>query len=117
MKLDFQMTCGACPEQYDIYCNDELVAYARLRWGNFRVEVPDSNGETVYLKSFPNGAKGCFSSAEERNKHLIHAENNIRAFYSRKTPEERATLIASANNERQEKERHQGLQLRALFGE
>lgn len=32
-------TCGACPEQYDVYLNGKIVGYFRLRHGSFTVEV------------------------------------------------------------------------------
>ena len=31
-------TCGACPEQYDVYEGDEEVGYMRLRHGHFHAE-------------------------------------------------------------------------------
>lgn len=43
-------TCGACPEQYDVF-NEETggqVAYFRLRHGHFRADCPDVGGEIVY---------------------------------------------------------------------
>lgn len=33
-ELDFRQTCGACPEQYDVYdMSNKQVGYVRLRWG------------------------------------------------------------------------------------
>lgn len=43
-------TCGACPEQYDVF--DEVtqaqVGYLRLRHGYFRADIDNCGGETVY---------------------------------------------------------------------
>lgn len=47
--LKLVCTCGACPEQYDVYdANDKQVGYLRLRHGHFRADYPDCGGETVY---------------------------------------------------------------------
>ena len=37
------MTCECCPEQYDVYKNDEKVGYLRLRHGVFTVDCPYGN--------------------------------------------------------------------------
>lgn len=71
--LRFELTCGACPEQYDIYKDDKLVGYVRLRWGTLRCWYPDYTGkEAVYEHCFEDGDsyKGCFNSDEERDFHL-----------------------------------------------
>jgi hypothetical protein len=43
-------TCGACPEQYEVFdeATKQQVGYLRLRHGYFRADVPDCGGETVY---------------------------------------------------------------------
>lgn len=47
--LDFTLEGGgSCPEQYDVYLGREIVAYLRLRHGNFTAECPDVGGELVY---------------------------------------------------------------------
>lgn len=67
-------TCGACPEQYDLVSllDNKQLAYFRLRWGTFRVDVPDVGGETIYSKCFDDGFKGSFRE-EEREEELIKA--------------------------------------------
>ena len=47
--LRLEQTCGACPEQYDVF-NDvgRQVAYFRLRHGLFYAQCPYVGGETVY---------------------------------------------------------------------
>lgn len=67
-------TCEACPEQYDLVSllDNKQLAYFRLRWGIFRVDVPDVGGETIYSKCFDDGFKGSFRE-EEREEELIKA--------------------------------------------
>jgi hypothetical protein len=61
-------TCGACPEQYDVYVgygdNRQQVAYLRLRHGTFTVRVPNSIGELIYT-AYPKG-DGCFMDDERK---------------------------------------------------
>ena len=66
-------TCGACPEQYDVYLDDKQVGYFRLRWGTFRASYPDCGGETVYVAELNHDLQGCFSSEDEREEHLLKA--------------------------------------------
>lgn len=67
----FQQTCGACPEQYDVFVGDKQVAYVRLRWDRLRVDVPDYGGDTIYVHHFDDdGYKGVFDSEDERIKYL-----------------------------------------------
>lgn len=42
------LTCGACPEQYDVLKDGKQVAYFRLRHGEFRVDYPDVRGKVIY---------------------------------------------------------------------
>lgn len=47
--LQLVCTCGACPEQYDVFdSKGHQVGYLRLRHGYFRADYPDVYGETVY---------------------------------------------------------------------
>jgi hypothetical protein len=41
-------TCFACPEQYDVYLEKEVVGYLRLRHGCFTARYPAVDGETVF---------------------------------------------------------------------
>ena len=41
-------TCAACPEQYEVFLNDEQIGYLRLRHGTFRADYPDCGGDTVF---------------------------------------------------------------------
>jgi hypothetical protein len=72
--INLFQTCEACPEQYDLLSllDNKQLAYFRLRWGVFRVDVPDVGGETIYSKRFDDGFKGSFRE-EEREEELIKA--------------------------------------------
>jgi hypothetical protein len=77
MKLKLVLTCGACPEQYDVFDPDNTrIGYLRLRHGHFSAEylgdthVADDEGwlgEIVY-EARPKG-DGIFDS-EERDYYL-----------------------------------------------
>ena len=43
--LDFKQTCGACPEQYDVFKDEKQVGYVRLRWGDLSCRYPDYEGD------------------------------------------------------------------------
>ena len=74
-----QLTCSACPEQYDVIKAKNKVGYLRLRHGSFTAEYP-YDGEIVY-RAQPNG-DGVFDDAEEREAHLSAA---IRAIHEART--------------------------------
>lgn len=81
-----ERTCFACPEQYDVYAGDHMVAYFRLRHGGFRVDVPDCGGETIYTAN-PKG-DGIFDD-EERVHYLTKAILKVQEYYlNRKWDEE-----------------------------
>ena len=71
-------TCNACPEQYDVYAGNKMVAYMRLRHGSFTVEVPDCGGKLLFT-AFPKG-DGMFDD-DERLYFLTKAIVNIQHHY------------------------------------
>jgi hypothetical protein len=73
-----KLTCTVCPEQYDVFKDNNLVAYLRLRHGNFTVDAPDINGIEIYHVC-PNG-DGEFED-NERMKYLTIAINKIDKYY------------------------------------
>ncbi len=83
MKLKFELTCGACPEQYDVFDESgKLIAYIRLRWNELRVDVPDCGGETIYstiLGDYP--MQGSFVDEEQRSNYLSKIESIIIKHY------------------------------------
>lgn len=70
------LTCGACPEQYEVFKDDEQVAYLRLRHGEFTVDYPNASGEEILCVE-PNG-DGCFDD-NERLTYLTMAKRAILA--------------------------------------
>lgn len=81
--LKLVCTCGACPEQYDVFdAEGKQVGYLRLRHGWFRADVPDAGGETVH-ESYPRG-DGIFAD-DERMAHLTEAVKKIKAWRDRST--------------------------------
>lgn len=60
--LQLDLTCAACPEQYDVSKDGEMIAYLRLRHGEFTVDCPGVGGEEIMSES-PNG-DGCFDTNE-----------------------------------------------------
>ena len=79
--LKLVCTCGACPEQYDVFDADgKQVGYLRLRHGKFRVECPDACTETVY-EAMPKG-DGIFHD-DEREYFLTQAVAAIKAWMQR----------------------------------
>jgi len=79
--LSFVKTCGACPEQYDIYWKRLYVGYARLRHSTFRVDAPGCGLETVY-SARPEG-DGIFADETERVEHLTCGAVELIKFYNR----------------------------------
>ena len=78
--LRLLMTCGACPEQYDVFDQSgKQVGYLRLRHGQFRADVPDCGGETVYEAFFNDTLQGQFDSPEQRQRYLQEAVTAILA--------------------------------------
>ena len=77
-KYTLKQTCGACPEQYDVYDGEKQVAYFRLRHGNFRVDVPDCGGETVYTAF--TSCDGIFEE-DERSHYLHKAVRAVEDYY------------------------------------
>jgi hypothetical protein len=63
-------TCMACPEQYEVFYDNQQIGYLRLRHGHFRADYPDCGGETVY-RSEPKG-DGVFAD-DERFTELANA--------------------------------------------
>lgn len=66
--VTLELTCGACPEQYDAYdAQGVQIGYFRLRHGRFTVETPDCGGTLVY--SVDTIGDGIFNN-DERDRHL-----------------------------------------------
>lgn len=74
---ELDQTCGACPEQYDVYLDGREVGYLRLRWGHFRAEYTAEGGDEIVYEASPQG-DGIFEP-EERNYYLNRAVQAIDA--------------------------------------
>lgn len=74
--LNFVMTCGACPEQYDVFKGEDQVGYIRLRHGVFRVDCPECSGATVFEHVFDD-MLGSFDGAEQKEEYLTIAAKEI----------------------------------------
>jgi hypothetical protein len=74
-SITLVQTCSACPEQYDAFFEGKQVGYLRLRHGEFRVDAPDCDGETIYWSDEPEG-DGDFASWE-REGYLEEAKEAI----------------------------------------
>ncbi len=75
MEIELQLTCGACPEQYNAYVDGRLCGYLRLRHGCFRVDFPDCGEKTIY-EAYPKG-DGIFYD-DEREEYLNTAKALLR---------------------------------------
>lgn len=69
-QFNFVQTCEACPEQYDVFLDGDLVGYVRLRWGELYCTYPNVMGKQVYTYSMGDGITGAFRTDDERNFHL-----------------------------------------------
>lgn len=78
--LKFECTCFACPEQYDVFYNGNVVAYVRLRGGYLYCRCGDT--ERIY-EAWPRG-DGCFWDEEEREYYLNIIKNKIVEYYTRR---------------------------------
>jgi hypothetical protein len=80
LGLFFQLTCYACPEQYDVYFEDKQVGYVRLRGNRLYCTCPDVMGKQVYHVNFSDDSdiyKGEFDTEEERIYHLTEIAKAI----------------------------------------
>lgn len=78
--FSFHLTCGACPEQYDVRDkHGSQVAYLRLRHGTYRCDVPDCGGDTLFY-AHPQG-DGIFVE-EEREKYIMATIREIKKYYN-----------------------------------
>ena len=80
--IRFDLTCGQCPEQYDLFKDGVQVGYVHLRGGDLYVSVPDAGLESkvIYSHHFDgeeNQWKGCFDSKEERARFFVDIANAV----------------------------------------
>lgn len=78
--MELELTCSACPEQYDLYSllDKQIKGYFRVRWSTFTCEFPDVGGELVYESDIDeDGWSGSFNSHEQRIEELTKAIKEI----------------------------------------
>ena len=74
-----ECTCGACPEQYDVFDESEtIVGYMRLRHGYFYTECPYT--ETVVYETTDLRGDGIFYDEDERQYHLRAGIQKLKEF-------------------------------------
>lgn len=78
LGYELDCTCGACPEQYDVFKNNEKVGYLRLRHGYFYASC--LGGQIVYESN--TKGDGCFM-LEERDFHLNNAIEAINKYINK----------------------------------
>ena len=69
LDCNLVLTCGACPEQYDVFFEGKNIGYLRLRHGRFYAEYVPTE-EIVYV-NHPKG-DGIFDD-DEREEELTKA--------------------------------------------
>lgn len=97
LSVRFELTCFACPEQYDAFDEDtdQLIGYVRLRHGRFSVS-PDSSSPDIFERRFPsdhltepeeeaiahmsNYSDGVFENYDLRTAYLAVAARKIREY-------------------------------------
>lgn len=80
-KIKLVCTCGACPEQYDMFIDDTLVGYIRYRWGYLACrpcnnDVTDWN-KTVYEWEHPDDGMSGIIPEDQRDMLLQQCKNAI----------------------------------------
>jgi len=64
---DVDMTCSACPSQWNITLENGRSIYVRYRWGGFSAEYDDMNDDEdslIVSKAVGDGFDGCMSTEE-----------------------------------------------------
>lgn len=68
-NVELTQTCGACPEQYDMFLNGKEIGYFRLRHGHFYAQYLPT--EEIVFSADPKG-DGMFED-DERDLYLKKA--------------------------------------------
>ena len=74
VEFKLEMTCFACPEQYDVYLDNKQVGYLRLRHGHFRCDYLKCGGKRLF-DTYTEG-DGIFEE-EERDPMIREALSAI----------------------------------------
>lgn len=76
---------GSCPEQYDVYKDEKIVAYVRFRWGSLTVNM-EPLGEYICCYDNFSDFQGNFNSEKQRMYYLKLITKQIDKFYEPKKP-------------------------------
>jgi hypothetical protein len=61
------LTCGACPEQYDVFYEEKQIGYLRLRHGRFYAEYVYLGASEIVYVAHPKG-DGIFDDSERQEQ-------------------------------------------------
>ena len=76
--FEFNKTCDAFPEQYDVTSSDgNPVGYVRLRHGVIECRYPDVDGKYIYYQGVKDNLAGYFENDDERMYHLKEIAEEI----------------------------------------
>jgi hypothetical protein len=75
------MTCGECPEQYDVVYHSKILGYLHYRWDLFEVNIYSGKNRSIYVKQLGGEFDGKLSD-EKRDTILKEARDIIAGFYS-----------------------------------
>ncbi len=79
-----EMTCGSCPEQYNVYLGERQIGYLCLRHGMFTASYPDVDGHQVYAAS--TRGDGNF----EDNERMYHLSLAVAMLKNNMEPDDKA---------------------------
>lgn len=87
-NLRLVCTCGACPEQFDVYSDkNELIGYIRFRWGHLQCRPQNQNGidfdTIVYAWSCDDGWVGVIPG-DVREEVLENCKQALVKYYTEK---------------------------------
>lgn len=81
-NIRLECTCGACPEQYDMFIDDTQVGYIRYRWGYLACRPCNSDGtidwnNTVFEWEHPDDGWSGIIPDDQRDILLQQCKNAI----------------------------------------
>lgn len=87
-NLRLDCTCGACPEQYDVYSDEnELIGYIRFRWGHLYCCPQNQDGididNVVYTWDCDDGWAGVIPE-NVREEVLENCKQALVKYYTEK---------------------------------
>lgn len=70
----FELTCEACPEQYDVWLGErqQLVGYVRYRSGILRADHPECGGTVVLREQLGDYLDGSLDDRREWLPRIAH---------------------------------------------